>query len=302
MILSDMIVDARRHLDASSKFFSGAEVADRLFAAQQEILRSMVKEDPTFFVDTHDLTLVSGQALYDIPLNARLGTRMILAENTANDFGLEVEPIDFTHYLALEAPGLVNLSNTWNFMLEGQKIRVTPTPSSAGSIKIWYTPSYGNMLQGRVEGVTNSTLTLNSTAPDYVWEFGTIDRRDDYYNGMEIRITDGHGVGQSRTITDYNGSTRVVTVDSNWSTVPAVSGGDRSTYSIMSPVPEDFHSVVSLRAALLMSPKNRKRQQELTDLYYGTPNRRGHYYELMAWISSRVYARNEVVQPVDYGA
>ena len=308
MILSDMIADARRHLDASDKFFSGDEVCDRLHASQQEILRSIAKEDATFFVKTHDLTLVSGTALYDLPLNARLGTRMIFAENNTNDFGLEVNPIDYRHYLSLEAPGLVNLSNSWNFMLEGSKVRVTPTPdtSSANAIKVWYTPTYGNMVQGRVDAATNNsantTLILNSGSPDYVYEFGTIDRRDDYYNGMEVRIIDGTGEGQTRTITDYDGTTRTITVDSAWGSNPANSGGSRSSYCIMCPVPEDFHSVVTLRAAMLMSAKNRNRTEELTELYYGNPNRRGHYYELMAWIANRVFSRNEVVQPVDYGA
>ena len=175
MKLSNMIDDARRHLDASDKFFSGPEVCDRLHASQQEILRSIAKEDPTFFVKTHDLTLVSGTSLYDLPLNARLGTRMIFAENSTNNFGVEVNPIDYRHYLSLEAPGLINLSNSWSFMLEGSKVRVTPTPdtSSANAIKIWYTPTYGNMLQGRVDSATNSsastTLILNSMSPDYIY-------------------------------------------------------------------------------------------------------------------------------------
>ena len=307
MILSDMMADARRHLDASDKFFSGPEVCDRLHASQQEILRSITKEDPTFFVSTYDLSLIGGQALYDLPLNARLGTRMIFAENKANTLGLEVMPIDFRHYLQLEAPGLTNLSNTWNFMLEGGKVRVTPTPTSSSSnaIKIWYVPTFGNMVQGRVDSATNSsastTLILNSMSPDYIYEFGTIDRRDDFYNGMQVQIIDGTGVGQTRTITDYNGSTRTITVDSAWGTNPANSGAGRSSYSIDCPVPEDFHSVVSLRAAMLMSAKNRNRTEELTELYYGNPTRRGHYYELMAWIANRVYSREEIVEPLDYG-
>jgi len=36
---------------------------------------------------------------------------------------------------------------------------------------------------------------------------------DDAYNGYSIAITDGTGVGQQRTITDYNGTTKVATLD-----------------------------------------------------------------------------------------
>ena len=43
---------------------------------------------------------------------------------------------------------------------------------------------------------------------------------DDLYNGQIIYISSGTGAGQSRTITDYVGSTKVATVDTAWATNP----------------------------------------------------------------------------------
>lgn len=43
---------------------------------------------------------------------------------------------------------------------------------------------------------------------------------DDFYNSAVLKIQSGTGAGQSRQITDYVGSTRVATVDSNWVTNP----------------------------------------------------------------------------------
>jgi Tfp pilus assembly protein PilW len=61
------------------------------------------------------------------------------------------------------------------------------------------------------QGSTSSTtITLDAGASD----------TDDFYNGALIRIIDGLGAGQSRTITAYNGSTKVATVDSAWVTTP----------------------------------------------------------------------------------
>src|SRR5262249_27385977 len=40
------------------------------------------------------------------------------------------------------------------------------------------------------------------------------------YLGDSIVITGGTGVGQSRTITAYNGSTKLATVDTAWTTIP----------------------------------------------------------------------------------
>lgn len=51
---------------------------------------------------------------------------------------------------------------------------------------------------------------------------------NDIYNGKVIRIIAGVGAGQSRTITDYDGNTKVATVDSAWATEP----NDQSTYSL----------------------------------------------------------------------
>ena len=63
MIPSEMVADARRHLAASDRFFTGAEVMDRLHAAQQELIRSIVKEDPSFYVQRYDLSFVGGTGL-----------------------------------------------------------------------------------------------------------------------------------------------------------------------------------------------------------------------------------------------
>lgn len=51
---------------------------------------------------------------------------------------------------------------------------------------------------------------------------------DDFYNEMRIEITGGAGSGQVRTIIDYVGATRIVTVNSNWRTVP----DNTSTYAV----------------------------------------------------------------------
>ena len=52
---------------------------------------------------------------------------------------------------------------------------------------------------------------------------------DDYYNGSVIFLTGGTGAKQYRQITDYDGMTKVATVDSAWGTNPDSS----TTYQIM---------------------------------------------------------------------
>jgi hypothetical protein len=62
-------------------------------------------------------------------------------------------------------------------------------------------------------GGTSGSITL----PSYFSRF------DDAYNGVNITIASGPGAGDFRTITGYNGTTKVATVNQNWTVTPTSS-------------------------------------------------------------------------------
>ena len=68
-------------------------------------------------------------------------------------------------------------------------------------------------------GSTATTIVLASTAST----------TNDIYNGSTVLITGGTGVGQTRRIVDYVGSTRRATVDKVWVTTPDAT----STFSVL---------------------------------------------------------------------
>lgn len=76
--------------------------------------------------------------------------------------------------------------------------------------------SFGSMLQSAHEGTaqagTSTSITLDATGSSST---------NDFYNYQIIAIVSGTGAGQSRQITDYNGSTKVATVDPGWTTTPS---------------------------------------------------------------------------------
>lgn len=77
---------------------------------------------------------------------------------------------------------------------------------------------------GTAQAGAAATITLDSGA-------STI---DDFYNGCYVNITNdspANARGQARRITDYVGSTRVATVESNWGTNPS----SASTFEILLP-------------------------------------------------------------------
>lgn len=67
------------------------------------------------------------------------------------------------------------------------------------------TPEVLNINTGDV--ITPATIKLETATASAV---------DDFYNGMTIRITDGPGAGQERTIIDYFGGTKIAHVDLDW--------------------------------------------------------------------------------------
>mgnify|MGYP000863658862 FL=1 len=66
----------------------------------------------------------------------------------------------------------------------------------------------------------NATGTLQSGGTNTITLPSTYNINDNFYNGFIISIDSGTGAGQVKTITDYVGSTKVATVDSNWTTQP----------------------------------------------------------------------------------
>lgn len=299
MLPTEMVDSFKDHLHAGDNFWSGVQIWRRLFDSQQTILRYIVKEDPSFFVETHDISLVSGQAEYDLPLNARLGSKIIFAENRDNPSGAEMPWAELDDYTNFADPGVINLVPDTHITLHGSKVRVMPEPTKtlANAIRVWFSPMFGNMIQGTASAGGTSTLTVFSGNPNYSTNHGWKDVRDDYYNDMNIILTGGTGVGQTNKISDYAGSTGILTMDENWSTTP----DNTTTFAIICPVPEDHHPVVVTHAAMTAATKSPKRSDVLRRQFYGYIGAPGELKEMLGWIRSRQSAKGRTVRPVDLG-
>lgn len=120
--------------------------------------------------------------------------------------------------------------------LYNRSIGIRPAPNSSiqNYIKIDGIRYIRRSIMGTAQGGSENTITLTSSA----------DYRDDYYNNVRIQIIDGTGAGQRRTITDYNGTTKVAIVDSNWTTIPDAT----STFAIESVLPDFMQDVLVLGA------------------------------------------------------
>lgn len=305
MTPSEMYAEFQSYLDVGDGFLSGDEVWRKLDNANREICRIVAREDPTYFVQSYSITLVAGQTLYDLPLNARLGSRILFTEDVDNK--VEIMPVqELREHLDFDTPGIVNATSTYHFIMENDKVRIMGEPGSSGkSVRVWYIPSFGQMIEGQVANATTTTLDLFKSAPNYTQNYGRPDVRNDFYNGMRIRILSNNGVGDERTISDYTGgATKRVTVDTAWSVTPTGSeaaASNISTFAILSPLPEDFHQMIPMRAAIDGAIKSRNRLQELQSAYYGSPGRGGLERNLLGWLTRRHESNMNVVVPMEVG-
>ena len=282
MTPKEIFDEYRAYLDLDTDtWVGGSEVWRKLHTAQNEIVRLITRQQPTFFLKSYSFNLVSGTDTYDLPLNARLGTRIVLVEDLTNDW--QIYPINFNEQ--------IEWSGDQKFAMDGSKLKIIPTPTSADTfnLKVWYVPSFANMLQGIVASAGTTSLGLFTTDADYTVNFGRIDSRNDYYNGMEVQIIDYTGEGQTRTINDYAGlGSPIITVDA-WTTTPDTT----SEFVIACPVPEDFHQLVAIRAAMHGAVKNRNRQQDLKDMWTEGKS------DMLSWVTARQMAQLETVDPDD---
>lgn len=80
-----------------------------------------------------------------------------------------------------------------------------------------------------------SNLTFNyvgAAAANAVLFPASASDMDNFYNGCTVTIISGTGIGQTRTVNDYNLSPKVAFLDSNWTVTPAVD----SVFVVTGPV------------------------------------------------------------------
>jgi hypothetical protein len=290
-----MITSLREYLDEPKPgFWSNTELAGRLSDSHKRISRDISTQDPSFFIASTFITFAASTSLYDLPRNARLGSKWDHASK--NDTNGNVESFVFDMRLRDRVVGdqlvVGNNSLAFSIAYQGQQMRVSPIPTAAlsNAIELFYVPIFADLHQGIVLAATSTTITFPA-APTYA-RSGAPSIFDDDYNGMDVVIVSGTGVGQRRTITDYTGGATLQATVAAWTVTPT----DSSIYSLVAPVPDDFHDVVVLDAVVSAGAKSpRRKLQQYAGLYEERKQ------EMINWVDQRQVFRQEQVRP-DFSA
>jgi hypothetical protein len=295
LIPSDMLTSLRQYLDEpTAGFWSDEELIGRLSDASKRTARVISGQDSTFFIATTNITFVADQALYDLPQNARLGSRWDHAAklDTNGEVQNFIFDMDLKDRVWGEQLTVGNNYFLYSIAYQGKQMRVSPTPSEAltNAINLVYVPLFSSLHEGTVSGISSTTITFPTTPT--VAGPGAPSIFDDDYIGMDVVITAGTGIGQRREITDYVGGSTLQATVAAWDTTPDTS----STYAVVSPVPDDFHDVVVLDAAMAAGAKSpRRKLQSLSAVLQDRQS------EMINWVDQRQVFRQQSVR-ADYSS
>lgn len=149
-------------------------------------------------------------------------------------------------------PTIIETSDSyrWKFMFEVQQVDVLkfvtsdwiPVNSPANSSQTDQANTESAAIDGALEHIDVTgggtgyksnvgTAQSGNTSTTIVLDAGA-DANDDFYNNMTVYISSGQGQGEMKTITDYDGTTKIATVSTSWTTTPTSS----SVYEVMPAV------------------------------------------------------------------
>lgn len=211
-----------------------------------------------YFEESFSIDLVANQESYALPKNFVAGQKeFVKATRLERLIGSRWFPLEFkkrysggvNSYGTAQGDGYFP---TYNFRGRALILEPPPASSESGTTRLIYAfqpprLNSGNCGAGASTTGAESQVILASTA----------DPRDDYYNGARVTISSGtcDAVGQTRMITDYNGYTKVATLDSAWSIKTVVANTNpkaADVYSILihDDFPEIFHELIALDACM----------------------------------------------------
>ena len=186
-----------------------------------------------------DLSLVDGLAPNDIPTavpDPCLAFASWNAAHISNLIGIaaqsyEIPAVVPTPTLSVCASRITSPQPKTDVLVVRHAANCLPGASNCEALdnsKVYLqSPFCGKEISVAVQAATATTITLaaNPANPLSV-------NVDDFYRGSTIYVLSGPGAGQNRTISAYDGATRVATLSAAWTTVPDITSKFTFKYTL----------------------------------------------------------------------
>ncbi len=262
--LDQLIAIVRNKMNEPSQngYAVDTEIADWLNEAQDRYVTMIVEADMSFFEEVNQtITFIIDQDEYDLPFEIR---NRKISSVVRTDLAAELTLDRVRPQEAQQVTGLLPQSIVRGglYYLRGNKIGFKPTPQNApasANIKITFVRKVAHMLWADVGSADNSGaggvgrfVLPNSGA---TLRAGRASTEAGYYVHERIRLITGDEVGFEARVTAYDPKTRIVTLDAAWPDTPSTIDGDQFVF--MSPIPEEYHPLLSWYASGSIPTKSR---------------------------------------------
>lgn len=242
------IIDFTRFLisEKTAKYFRNGHLCSCASAAQNRIAAMLRKEDAGFFETYYDYTMTANIGYYSLPSFFKAP---ILLERIDGNYANNPKEIPHRRVRGVSAR---SSDVTWD--IKGDYIWINPAPTSTTpQYRLWYNHYLPDMLYCAVGTCSGTSIELAQTADadnDYRLPIAV----DDYYNDLTVEMATGDEIAEVRTVEDYDGDTRTITLSS------ALSGNPSSGEIISSHIqlPEDFWEAMCLLSAHLSRARDRE--------------------------------------------
>lgn len=243
---SAMITEVGRRLGGETistthPIFSSGAVLGWLNDTLAELTSICIEKRWSPLFTSKSISIVAEQQAYDIPGDCEsLQSLAFFPEGRFGPTQMQFIHHDEVHAYENDQLHVLSVAQEAWTLKDGQiYLPKSPETSSTDAIRVWYYRRLAQMHTGTLSSGSASGAVLPASAT-----LGEVQVTDDYYNGSKIYISGGTGSGQQRTISDYVGDTRAITVSSAWTTTP----GATSTYEILCTLPPTHAEIVIVGA------------------------------------------------------
>ena len=200
-------------------------------ASYNQVNNRIIEAHENWFYTEATLSAGSGsweRTPYDMPAPKTIAKILFVTDTN----GRPLEPMNVVKREA-GWPQAVNWPD--GYWIGHDKLHVN-ADSYAESLRLYYIRRPPTLITGTATAGDGTTLTMAAAPPPVPV--------DDYYNGVTMFLRGGVGAGESAAITDYVGSTRVITAD--FATNPTAT----SVYATESELPYGHNEIVATGAAI----------------------------------------------------
>jgi len=208
--------------------------------AQNEIQNILLEAAQDYFVNTKNVSISVGTQEYDLPLDAIQVRAIERIDNNYGTYNLYPITINDRNLLSTDIKSIYPILSPRLTYFWGMKFGIVDYQTS-GTVKVLYVKRLPKIMYATLDSFTSTTLVWPETPT-----IGKIDDRDDYYNGAIVRIVSATtGAGQRLNVTDYDASTRTMTVEE-----PSTALSGTVVAEIVCEIPENHHLVLACWMAM----------------------------------------------------